>query len=189
MSQWCTRNGNAATPWTNINDSCWNETRSCQDDAIWYITRSYERLCWEFEQNKTELLFWKPCPRIFRIAHGYLLLSLIFPHSLRIFKDFGTQITNTAVFVKIFIFQKLVLFSIWRTVTDGPFVMQICTFDPKKNPYWAITKSMATLRSPDLLYINHGNGYFSQDVGVLEVLKNKQLSIWDLGLLELCEKN
>ena len=53
------------------------------------------------------------CLRIFRIARGYLLHSLIFPHSLRIFKDFWTQITNTAVFAKIFIFQKWVLFPIW----------------------------------------------------------------------------
>ena len=68
--------------------------------------------CWELEQNKNEFLFWLQCLRIFRIASGYLLHSLIFPHSLRIFKDFGTQITNTAVFTKIFIFQKWVPFPI-----------------------------------------------------------------------------
>ena len=55
---------------------------------------------------------WCPHPCIFRIAHRYLLYSLIFPHSLHIFKDFGTQI-NTTVFMKIFIFQKWVLFPIW----------------------------------------------------------------------------
>ena len=49
----------------------------------------------------------------FSIMRGYLLHPLIFPHSLRIFKDFGMQITNTAVFAKIFIFQKWVLFPIW----------------------------------------------------------------------------
>ena len=65
------------------------------------------------KQNKDEFLFWLPRLRIFRITRGYLLHSLIFPHSLRIFKDFGTQITNTAVFVKIFIFQKWILFPIW----------------------------------------------------------------------------
>ena len=46
------------------------------------------------------------CLRILRIVRGYLLQSLIFPHSLRIYKDFGMQIMNTAVFAKIFIFQK-----------------------------------------------------------------------------------
>ena len=102
-----------ATPWTNTNDSCRNETRSCQDDAFWYITRTYERSCWELEQNKNEFLFSPPHPRIFRITYEYLLHSLIFPHSLRILKDFGTQITNTAVFAKIYIFQKWVLFPIW----------------------------------------------------------------------------
>ena len=92
MSQWP---GDVATPWTNTNDSCWNETRSCQNDAFLYITRSYKRSCWELEQNNKEFLYWPPCPRIFRIASGYLLQSLIFPHSLRTFKDFGMQITNT----------------------------------------------------------------------------------------------
>ena len=29
----------------------------------------------------------------------------------------------------------------------------------------ALTRSIATLSSPDLLYIIRGNGYFSQDVG------------------------
>ena len=78
--------------------------------------RSYERSCWELEQNKNKFLFWPPCPCIFRIARRYLLHSLMFPHSLRIFKDFGTKITNTALFVKIFIFQKWVLFPIWCTM-------------------------------------------------------------------------
>ena len=95
-----------------MKDSCWNETRSCQDEAFQYVT-SYERSCWELEQNKNKFLFWPLRPRIFRIARGYLLYSLIFPYSLRIFKDFGMQITNTAVFSKIFIFQKWVLFPIW----------------------------------------------------------------------------
>ena len=113
MSQWHVRRGNAATPWTNTKDSCWNETRSYQDGVFWYITRSYERLCWELEQNKNKFLFWPPRPHIFRITRGYLLHSLIFPHSLRIFRDFGTQIMNTAVFAEIFIFQKWVLFAIW----------------------------------------------------------------------------
>ena len=94
------------------NNSCWNETRSCQDDAFWYITRSYERSCWELEQNKDEFIFSPPRPHTFRIACGYLLHSLIFPHSLRIFKDFGMQIMNTAV--KIFIFQQWVFFPIWK---------------------------------------------------------------------------
>ena len=112
IRSWCC---NAATPWTNTNDSCWNETRSCQDAAFWYRTRNHEWSFWELEQNKNEFLFWPPRPRIFRIARGYLLHSLISPHSLtrRIFKDFGTQITNTAVFAKIFIFQKWVLFPTW----------------------------------------------------------------------------
>ena len=114
MSRWCARRGNAATPWTNTKDSCWNETRSCQDDAFSYITRSYERSCWELEQNKNKFLFWPPRPHIFRIEREYLLHSLIFPHSLRIFKDFGMQIRNTAVFAKIFIFHKWVLFSLWH---------------------------------------------------------------------------
>ena len=117
MSQWHARRGNAATPWTNTNNSCWNETRSYQDDAFWYITRSYEQSCWELEQNKNKFIFWPPRPLIFRMTRGYLLHCLIFPHSLHIFKDFGTQITNTAVFTKIFIFYKWVLFPIWTTVT------------------------------------------------------------------------
>ena len=111
MSQWCARRGNAATPWTNMNNSCWNKTKSCQDDAFWYITRSYERLCWELEQNKNEFLFWPQRTHIFRIARRYLLHSLIFPHSLHIFKDFGMQITNPAIFAKIFIFQRASTFS------------------------------------------------------------------------------
>ena len=111
VSQWRARCVNAATPWANTNESCWNETRSWQDDAFWYI-RSYEWSCWVLEQNKNEFLFWPPRPRIFRNARRYLLHYLIFPHSLSIFKDFGTQITNTAVFTKIFIFQKWVFFSI-----------------------------------------------------------------------------
>ena len=45
--------------------------------AFWYITRSYERSCWELEQNKNEFLFWPQRPRIFRIAQGYLLHSLM----------------------------------------------------------------------------------------------------------------
>ena len=110
MSQWCTRRGNVATPWMNMNDSCGNETRSCQDDAFWYIKRSYKWSCWELEQNKNKFLLWPPRLCIFRIACGYLLHSLIFPYSLLIFKDFGTQIMNTAVSIKIFIFQKWVLF-------------------------------------------------------------------------------
>ena len=57
-----------------------------------------------------------PRPRIFRIVSGLLLHSLIFPHSLCIFKDFRTQITNTAVFAKIFIFQKWVLFPICAVI-------------------------------------------------------------------------
>ena len=77
-----------------------------QDDVFWYITKSYEQTCWELEQNKNKFFFWPPHPRIFRIACGYLLHSLILPHSLHIFKDFGMQIMNTPVFVKIFIFQK-----------------------------------------------------------------------------------
>ena len=52
-----------------------------------------------------------PRPCIFRIARGYLLHSLIFAHSLRIFKDFVMQIMNTAVFVKIFIFSEVSTFS------------------------------------------------------------------------------
>ena len=63
----------AATPWMNTNDSCWSKTRSCQDDAFWYITRSYERSCWELEQNnfkKNEFLFWLQHLRI-----SYLELS------------------------------------------------------------------------------------------------------------------
>ena len=115
MSQWCARRSNTATPWTNKNDSCWNKRRSCQDDSFCYITRSYEWSCWELEQNKNKFPFWPPGPCIFRIACRYLLHSLIFPHSLRIFEDFGTQIMNTAVFVKIFIFQKQVLFPIWTS--------------------------------------------------------------------------
>ena len=59
----------------------------------------------------------------FRITLGYLLHSLIFPHSLCIFKDFGMQIRNTSVLAKIFIFQKWVLFPIWhgkvRTIESG----------------------------------------------------------------------
>ena len=51
------RCGNAGTPWMNMNDSCYNETRSCQDDTFWYITRSYEQFCYELEQNKNEFLF------------------------------------------------------------------------------------------------------------------------------------
>ena len=70
----------------NMNDSCWNKTILCQDDAFWYITRSYEHFCWEFEQNKNEFLFWPLRPRIFRIACGYILHSLIFLHSLCIFR-------------------------------------------------------------------------------------------------------
>ena len=88
-------------------------TRSYQDDAFWYITRSYERSSWELEQNKNKFCFWPPRLHIFRITRGYLLHSLIFPHSLLIFKDFGTKIMNTVFFVKIFIFQKWVLFPIW----------------------------------------------------------------------------
>ena len=61
MSQLRVRRGNAATPWTNMNFSCWNEARSCQDDAFWFITRGYERSCWELEQNKNEFLLWPPC--------------------------------------------------------------------------------------------------------------------------------
>ena len=101
--------------WTNTNDSCWNKTSSCQDDALWYITRSYEWSCWELEQNKNKFLFWPP-PCLFRIARGYLLHSLIFPPSLLIFKDFGMLITNTAVCSKIFIFQKWILFPIWASL-------------------------------------------------------------------------
>ena len=33
------------------------------------------------------------------------------------------------------------------------------------DPDPSLTRSMATLSSPDLLYIIHGNCYFSQDVG------------------------
>ena len=58
--------------------------------AFWYITRSYERSCWELEQNKNKFLFWPLHSHIFWTAHGYLLHYLIFPHSLHIFKDFGT---------------------------------------------------------------------------------------------------
>ena len=85
MSQWRARRGNTATPSTNTNNSCWNKTRPCQGDAFWYITRSYERSCWELEQNNIEFLFWPPHPRIFRIKHWYLLHSLIFPHSMRLY--------------------------------------------------------------------------------------------------------
>ena len=92
VSQWRARHGNIATPWTNTKDSCWNKIRSCQDDAFWYLTRSNERSCWELEQNKNKFLFWPLRPRIFRITCRYLLHSLIFLHSLRIFKDFGMQI-------------------------------------------------------------------------------------------------
>ena len=63
--------------------------------------------------NWNKFLIWPPRPRIFRIACGYLLHSLIFHHSLCTFKDFGTQITDPAVFTKIFFFQKWVLFPIW----------------------------------------------------------------------------
>ena len=90
---------------------------TCQDDAFWYITRSYERSCWELEKNKNELPFWPPRSCIFRIACRYLLHSLIFPHSLCVFKDFGMQIMSAAVFTKIFIFQKWVLFCIWDPVS------------------------------------------------------------------------
>ena len=112
MSQWRTRRDNAATPWTNKNDSCWSETR-------WYILVHNKKL-WMIVlgigTKQERIPFWPPRPRIFRITRGNLLHYLIFPHSLRIFKDFETQITNTAVFAKIFIFQMWVLFAIWFIV-------------------------------------------------------------------------
>ena len=91
----------------------WFMLERYQDDAFWYITRSYERSCRALEQNKNKFYFWPLHSRIFRIAHGYLLHFLIFPHPLRMFKDFGMHITNTGVFAKIFIVQKWVLIPIW----------------------------------------------------------------------------
>ena len=80
------------------------------------MTRSYERSCWELEQNKNEFLFWPPHRRISRIARRYLLHSLIFPHSLHRIKDFGKQITNSTVSTEIYIFLKRVLFPPWLVV-------------------------------------------------------------------------
>ena len=78
------------------------------------------------EQNTNKFLFWPLRLGIFRIACRYLLHSLIFPHSLRIFKDFGIQITNTTVFAKIFIFQKWVLFPIWQSIKCSLFATINC---------------------------------------------------------------
>ena len=113
------RRGNAATPWTNT--EIWTihvgmEQDDCQDDAFWLITRSYERSCWELEQNKNKLLFWPLRRRILRIACGYLLHSSIFLYSLCRIKDFGIQI-NSTISTEKHIFLKWVLFPIWPSVT------------------------------------------------------------------------
>ena len=77
-----------------------------------------------------EFLFWPPRPHIFRIACGYLLHSLIFPHSLSIFKGFGTQIPNTTVFANIFLsdastFSYLVGATISAAGTELPVILAI----------------------------------------------------------------
>ena len=56
-AQWRTRCCNTATPWTN--DSCWNETRSFQDDAFWYITGSYEQSWLGIVTKQDWIPFWK----------------------------------------------------------------------------------------------------------------------------------
>ena len=48
-------------------------------------------------------------------ARGYLFNSLIFPHSLRGIKDFGIQLTHSAVFAEIYIFLK----STFSNLTHG----------------------------------------------------------------------
>ena len=65
--------------------------------------------------NKTRTnYFFDHHDRVYLESQADIYYSLIFPYSLRIFKDFGAQITNTAVFARIIIFQKRVLFPIWQ---------------------------------------------------------------------------
>ena len=53
-------------------------------------------------------------------ARGYLFQSLILPHSLHRIKDFGIQLTNSALFAEIYIFLKWVLFPTWNLQTGKP---------------------------------------------------------------------
>ena len=58
-------------------------------------------------------------------VRGYLFHSLIFPHSLYRIKDFGIQLTNSAVVAEICIFLKLVLFPTWMQWPSLSFFLKL----------------------------------------------------------------
>ena len=116
MSQWHARCSNAATPWMNTFDSCWNETRWCilvHNEKLWTIVLGIGTKQQEIPFLATTSTY------ILNRAWIFITFFNISSFTSVIFKDFGMQITNTTVFAKIFIFQKWALFPIWQSTRAG----------------------------------------------------------------------